>query len=156
MSILSNTLTPAIHPTFPVRFVSYDSVFTNPAASSPNPDMVVDLISSFVGQRSPGRSRRVSWQSRAHVLEQEQHYPLTRSLLLSSRPLTPHETFNHPVGIVYAVSTSTPDPLGTLAKLHAQTMGAMGSSVPWMDGINVLKLFVVVHDVSKMGEDLRP
>lgn len=90
----------------------------------------------------------------ADVADDEQHYPLTRSLLLSSRQLAPHETFNHPVGILYAISTSTPDPLVTLGKLHAQTMGAMGTNTPWMDGISVMKLFVVVHDVSRMGEDL--
>jgi len=55
---------------------------------------------------------------------------------------------------MYAVSTSTPDPLETLAKLYAQTMGAMGSSTPWLDGVTVMKLFVVVHDVSRMGENL--
>jgi hypothetical protein len=77
-------------------------------------------------------------------------------LLFSSRPLVPYETFNHPVGIMYATSTSTPDPVGTLSRLYAQTMGAMGSSIPWMDGITVMKFFVVVHDVGKMGEDLAP
>lgn len=92
--------------------------------------------------------------SGADVLDDEQHYPLTRSLALSSRQLTPHETFNHPVGILYAISTSTPEPLATIGKLLAQTMGAMGTSTPWMDGISVMKLFVVVHDVSRMGEDL--
>lgn len=54
------------------------------------------------------------------------------------------------------MSTSTPDPLETLAKLYAQTMGAMGSSTPWLDGVTVMKLFVVVHDVSRMGADLGP
>lgn len=57
VSILSSTLTPTIHPTFPLRFVSYASIFPNPVVSSPNPDMVVDLISSFVGSRKPGEAR---------------------------------------------------------------------------------------------------
>lgn len=30
----------------------------------------------------------------------------------------------------------------------------MSQSVPWMDGVNVMKFFAVIHDVSKMGEDL--
>ncbi len=33
-------------------------------------------------------------------------------------------------------------------------MGPMSQSVPWMDGLNTMKFYVVVHDVSKMGEDL--
>jgi hypothetical protein len=55
VSILSSTLTPTIHPTFPLRFVSYDSIFTNPATSSPDPDMVVDMISTAVGSKQPGK-----------------------------------------------------------------------------------------------------
>ena len=34
-------------------------------------------------------------------------------------------------------------------------MGPMSQSVPWMDGVNCMKFFVVLHDVSKMGEDLK-
>ncbi|OCF34119.1 hypothetical protein I316_04067 [Kwoniella heveanensis BCC8398] len=141
VSILSTTLTPTIHPTFPLRFVSYDSVYVNPGLSSPQPDVVVDLIGSFVGAKKP---------------DDEQHYPLTRSLLLSSRPLAGHETFNHPVGILFAVSTATPDPMGTLNQLHAHTVGANGPNVPWMDGSTVLRFYVVVHDVSMMGSDVTP
>ena len=33
-------------------------------------------------------------------------------------------------------------------------MGPMSQVIPWMDGINVLKFHVVVHDVSKKGENL--
>ncbi|WVQ74505.1 hypothetical protein IAR50_004106 [Cryptococcus sp. DSM 104548] len=141
VSILNSTLTPTLHPTFPLRFVSYDSVYVNPTLSSPDPDLLVDTISSFVTAKSP---------------DEEQHYPLTRSLLLSSRPLAPYETFNHPVGILFAVSTATPDPLGTLSKLQARTLGTGTQNVPWLDRVTVLKFYVVVHDVSRSGEDMAP
>ncbi|OCF74953.1 hypothetical protein I204_03799 [Kwoniella mangroviensis CBS 8886] len=141
VSILSTTLSPTIHPTFPVRFVSFESVYTNPALSAPGPDVTVDLISSFVGAKKP---------------DEEQHYAITRSLLLSSRPLASHETFNHPVGILFAVSTVTPDPLGTLNKLHAQSSSSAIQNVPWMDGSTVLRFYVVVHDVNTMGDDMAP
>jgi hypothetical protein len=78
---------------------------------------------------------------------------LTRSLLLSSRPLTSHETFNHPVGVVYAVSTAEPDPLASLKRLQ-NTMTGATMSVPWMDCVNLMRFYVVVHDVSRAGEDL--
>nr|XP_019050343.1 hypothetical protein I302_00772 [Kwoniella bestiolae CBS 10118]OCF29273.1 hypothetical protein I302_00772 [Kwoniella bestiolae CBS 10118] len=141
VSILSTTLSPTIHPTFPVRFVSFESVYTNPALSAPSPDVTVDLISSFVGAKKP---------------DEEQHYAITRSLLLSSRPLASHETFNHPVGILFAVSTATPDPLGTLNKLHTQSTTSAMQNVPWMDGNTVLRFYVVVHDVNMMGDDMAP
>ena len=56
--------------------------------------------------------------------------------------------------MILAISTSTPDPLGTLQRLQGRAVGPMSQSIPWMDGINVMKLFVVVHDISKMGDDL--
>ncbi len=56
--------------------------------------------------------------------------------------------------MLLAISTATPDPLGTLTRLHGRAMGPMSQSVPWMDGLNTMKFYVVVHDVSKMGEDL--
>ncbi|KAL7419589.1 hypothetical protein Q5752_005501 [Cryptotrichosporon argae] len=140
VSVLSSTLTPTIHPSFPLRFVSHASVCSNSTASL-DADVVVDLIGSFVGARRP---------------EEDQHYPLTRSLLLSSRPLAAHETFSHPVGVLIAVSTSTPDPLGTLAKLVGQAVGAGAQAQPWLDGVQVMRFFVVVHDVGKMGKDLAP
>ncbi|WWC87846.1 uncharacterized protein L201_002743 [Kwoniella dendrophila CBS 6074] len=141
VSILSTTLSPTIHPTFPVRFVSFESVYINPALSAPTPDVTVDLISSFVG---------------AKKTDEEQHYAITRSLLLSSRPIAAHETFNHPVGILFAVSTATADPLGTLNRLHAQSTSSAIHNIPWMDGNTVLRFYVVVHDVSTMGDDMAP
>ncbi|RXK41319.1 hypothetical protein M231_01469 [Tremella mesenterica] len=140
VSVLSSTLTPTIHPTFPLRFVNYNSVYLNPSSSGPNPDMVVDMISSLVGRRKP---------------DEEQHYPLTKSLLLSSRPVAVYETFQHPVGVLLAVSTSTPDPLGTLSRMYQQTMLPLNGA-PWMDGVNVMRFYVAIHDVSRMGDDLAP
>ncbi|WVO13310.1 hypothetical protein L204_100923 [Cryptococcus depauperatus] len=139
VSVLSSTLTPTVHPTFPLRFVAYDTVYKNPATSSPSPDVLVDIISSSVGVKKP---------------EENQHYPLTRSLLISSRPVAPYETFNHPVGVLLAVSTATSDPLGTLARLHGRTIGP--SSVAWLDVQTVLRFYVVIHDVSQMGDDMAP
>jgi hypothetical protein len=154
VSILSSTLTPTIHPTFPLRFVSYASVFTNPGQSNMNSEMVADLIGGFVGAKKPGTSRLAGLQYIDIALEDEQHYPLTRSLLLSSRPVACHETFNHPVGVLFAISTATVDPLGTLTKMYGQLLSGAGQSVPWMDGVNVFKFYLVVHDVSKMGTNL--
>ncbi|KIR27984.1 hypothetical protein I309_02978 [Cryptococcus deuterogattii LA55] len=156
VSILSTTLTPTVHPTFPVRFVSYDTVYTNPARSAPSPDVLVDIISSVVGARKPGKQVIDFRVISLPLVEDEQHYPLTRSLLLSSRPVAPYETFNHPVGVLFAISTSTPDPLGTLNKLHARTIGPSAQSLPWLDGHTVLRFYVVVHDVSQMGDNMTP
>lgn len=139
-----------------MRFVSYDTVYTNPARSAPSPDVLVDIISSVVGSRKPGKQVIDFRVISLPLVEDEQHYPLTRSLLLSSRPVAPYETFNHPVGVLFAISTSTPNPLGALNKLHARTIGPSAQSLPWLDGHTVLRFYVVVHDVSQMGDNMTP
>lgn len=58
------------------------------------------------------------------------------------------------MGVVIAISTSTIDPMGTLQRLYARTTGPMSQAVPWMDGVNVMRFFVVVHDVSRRGTDM--
>jgi hypothetical protein len=81
------------------------------------------------------------------------HYPLARSLLLSSRPVAACETFNHPVGVLFAISTSDTDPLLALRRLVQAHTGSV-QSIPWMDAVNVLRFYVVVHDVGRQGADL--
>lgn len=56
--------------------------------------------------------------------------------------------------MLFAVSTTTPDPLATLQRLHGQAVGTGAQAAPWMDGVQVLKFFLVVHDVSKAGASL--
>lgn len=128
-----------MHPSFPLRFVPYASVYGSVTTASPAPDMVVDLISSCVAKHQP---------------DEEVHYATTRSLLLASRPLAPHETFNHPVGTLVAISTTTPDPMGSLQRMYGQAIGTGAQAAPWMDGVQVLKFFVVVHDVAKAGRNM--
>ena len=56
VSILSSTLTPTVHPSFPLRFIPYSTVFPVPESDAPAPDVVVDIIGSFVGSKRPGQS----------------------------------------------------------------------------------------------------
>lgn len=80
--------------------------------------------------------------------------------LYDKRPLTPTETFSHPivcacrprqthadcVGLM-AVSTAHPEPLNALASLYAATSPTeLYKDQPYMDP-NVLRYYVVVHDV---------
>lgn len=74
--------------------------------------------------------------------------------MFSTRPTACYETFNHPVGVLLAISTSTPEPLETLQRLVGRATGPMAQAVPWLDGVNVMRFFVVVHDIAKKGEDL--
>lgn len=44
--------------------------------------------------------------------------------------------------------------MAEMAKLYGRTLGPMAQAVPWLDGVTLMRFFVVVHDVSRMGEDL--
>lgn len=72
---------------------------------------------------------------------------MTRSLLLSTRPIAAYETFNHPVSVLFAVSSADADPLAAMKRLVQKQVGAL-QTVPWMDAVNVLKFYVIVHDAS--------
>lgn len=85
--------------------------------------------------------------------EQELHYPITRSVLLASRPeLAPHETFNHPLCFMIAVSTANQEPISSFAKLYHQSLSPGSATSAWVDTTNCLRFYVLVHDVSRMGE----
>lgn len=78
---------------------------------------------------------------------------MTRSVLLASRPeLAAHETFNHPLCFMIAVSTGNPEPIPSFAKLYHQSLSPGGGTGAWIDTTNCLRFYVLVHDVAKMGE----
>lgn len=56
--------------------------------------------------------------------------------------------------VILAISSQSPDPLNALASLHeASTTSPAFSQRPYMDP-NVLRYYVLLHDVGKSGEDL--
>lgn len=72
-------------------------------------------------------------------------YKLFLRRLLSSSPLTPHETFDHPVACVIAISSHTPSPLETLRQLYAHTNQGEKQAPPWISS-EYLRYYVLVHD----------
>ena len=62
--------------------------------------------------------------------------------LLSDLPVTPFETFAHPVACVIAVSSRNSDPTETLRYLYAQSSRGLQ---PWVS-VEFLRYYVLVHD----------
>lgn len=65
--------------------------------------------------------------------------------LLSGLPMTPHETFSHPVACVLAVSSRSADPIEELRQLSASTRTGDDKLPSWVNG-DYLRYHVLVHD----------
>lgn len=65
--------------------------------------------------------------------------------LLSGLPITPHETFAHPVACVIAISSRSGAPIEEFCRLYAETSQGDKKLPPWVDG-EYLRYYVLVHD----------
>jgi hypothetical protein len=72
-------------------------------------------------------------------------YAQFRHLILSIKGISEHETFDHPVAIVYTVSSSTADPMATMMELINSHNVIPGSERGFIDP-NVLRYYVLIHD----------
>ncbi|KAI0396019.1 ER-golgi trafficking TRAPP I complex 85 kDa subunit-domain-containing protein [Xylariaceae sp. FL0594] len=82
------------------------------------------------------------------VNEPSPYYALYLRRLLSGLPLTPHETFAHPVACVMAISSRNQAPIETLRHLYAETSTGDRRLPNWVDQ-EYLRYYVLVHDEEK-------
>ncbi|KAI9848100.1 MAG: hypothetical protein M1837_001202 [Sclerophora amabilis] len=68
--------------------------------------------------------------------------------LLSGIPLSPHETFAHPVACVIAISSRNPSPIEALRHLYDSTSRGEKRLPLWVNG-EYLRYYVLVHDEEK-------
>lgn len=73
------------------------------------------------------------------------YYALYLRRLLSGLPITPHETFAHPVACVVAISSRNETPIEELRRLYAETNQGDNRLPVWVDG-EYLRYYVLVHD----------
>ncbi|KAI1426642.1 ER-golgi trafficking TRAPP I complex 85 kDa subunit-domain-containing protein [Xylaria sp. FL1777] len=73
------------------------------------------------------------------------YYALYLRRLLSGLPLTPHETFAHPVACVMAISSRNQAPIDTLRRLYTESSTGDKRLPNWVDG-EFLRYYVLVHD----------
>lgn len=65
--------------------------------------------------------------------------------LLSGLPVSPHETFSHPVACVIAVSSRNSDPVETLRQLQIESSNGTHRMPQWVNN-DFLRYYVLVHD----------
>ncbi|RUP46788.1 ER-golgi trafficking TRAPP I complex 85 kDa subunit-domain-containing protein [Jimgerdemannia flammicorona] len=75
-------------------------------------------------------------------------YSEFRRLLFTFAGASEHETFDHPVAIIIAVSSANPDPINTLLRPYDPASPAPIFDKGFMDP-NVLKYYVLIHDAHR-------
>lgn len=65
--------------------------------------------------------------------------------LLSGLPVSPHETFSHPVACVIAVSSRNSDPVETLRQLQIESSNGNQRMPQWVNN-DYLRYYILVHD----------
>lgn len=73
------------------------------------------------------------------------YYSLYLRRLLSGTPITPHETFAHPVACVIAISSRNDAPIEELRKLYSESNEGNRKLPLWADN-DYLRYYVLVHD----------
>lgn len=73
------------------------------------------------------------------------YYSLYLRRLLSGTPITPHETFAHPVACVIAISSRNDTPIEELRRLYAESNQGSKKLPLWVDN-DYLRYYVLVHD----------
>lgn len=72
-------------------------------------------------------------------------YLLYLRRLLSGLPLSPHETFSHPVALVIAISSRNPAPLEELRALYGSSNTGEYRLPQWVNN-EYLRYYVLIHD----------
>ncbi|KAI9681028.1 MAG: hypothetical protein M1822_007102 [Bathelium mastoideum] len=72
-------------------------------------------------------------------------YTLYLRRLLSGLPMTPHETFSHPVACIIAISSRTPSPIEELRRLYTSTNSGDYRLPQWVNN-EYLRYYILVHD----------
>lgn len=65
--------------------------------------------------------------------------------LLSGIPVTPHETFSHPVALVIAISSRNPAPIDELRTLYTSSNTGEHRPPQWVNN-EFLRYYVLIHD----------
>lgn len=72
-------------------------------------------------------------------------YTLYLRRLLSGLPLSPHESFSHPVACIIAISSRNPSPIEEFKRLYVSTNTGDNQFPIWVNN-DYLRYYVLVHD----------
>lgn len=72
-------------------------------------------------------------------------YSLYLRRLLSGLPMTPHETFSHPIACIIAICSKTASPIEELRRLYGSTSTGDQRLPQWVNN-DYLRYYILVHD----------
>ncbi|CAD0110955.1 unnamed protein product [Aureobasidium uvarum] len=84
-------------------------------------------------------------ETKPHPSQLTPFYTLYLRRLLSGIPVTPHETFSHPVALVIAISSRNPAPIDELRTLYTSSNTGQHKPPPWVNN-EFLRYYVLIHD----------
>ncbi|KAI4740557.1 hypothetical protein E4T50_08980 [Aureobasidium sp. EXF-12298] len=84
-------------------------------------------------------------ETKPHPSQLTPFYTLYLRRLLSGIPVTPHESFSHPVALVIAISSRNPAPIDKLRTLYASSNTGQHKPPPWVNN-EFLRYYVLIHD----------
>ncbi|KAG9634772.1 hypothetical protein KCU98_g14941, partial [Aureobasidium melanogenum] len=84
-------------------------------------------------------------ETKPHPSQLTPFYTLYLRRLLSGIPVTPHETFSHPVALVIAISSRNPAPIDELRTLYTTSNTGQFRPPPWVNN-EFLRYYVLIHD----------
>jgi len=79
-------------------------------------------------------------------------YSRYRDLLLSVGGASDHETFDHPVASIIAISSLSPDPINEIHQLNNMSTPAVVFDKAYIDP-TILKYYVLIHDNARGNID---
>ncbi|KAI9168457.1 hypothetical protein H9P43_007829 [Blastocladiella emersonii ATCC 22665] len=135
-------------PDFCVRFVEVARV-EDPRVVAAADDLLADVV------RNPGGVvGGPEWAVPAAEGYATPWYDAFRHWLPHTFTAAEHEALDHPVALVFAVSTRNADPVGTIGRLFNQVAALPAFERGWMDP-NVFRHFLLVHDGNPDDEPCR-
>jgi hypothetical protein len=111
-------------------------------------DTVARHLAFSEGQTAPGPEDYLTHGmlgNQSYTPHNSPFHALYLRRLLSGIPLTPHETFSHPVACVIAISSRHPDPIEELRNMYANTTAGDQRLPQWVNP-EYLRYYVLVHD----------
>ena len=105
-------------------------------------------------EKNDALTEALSKLQRGPIEETAPWFAAVQQMVFGQRTIAKHESFGHPVAILLAVSSASPDPMNDFAKLYE--VATQASPFPAHPYINpdTLKYYVLLHDVRTSGSDL--
>ncbi|KAN0065887.1 hypothetical protein ACQY0O_001018 [Thecaphora frezii] len=168
LSVRTSQLETRLCQRFPLRFDPYSTfdVPTNPTDAARVSEELLDRVTAHISsnakswdasvQAESGSAESPASQRSLSIEKQTPWFADFCDAVLQQRFISRHETFGHPVAVLLAVSSASPDPMNDFAQLYETVSSSSAFEAhPYLDP-NILRYYLLLHDVRTSGPDLGP